>query len=422
MKRPTIALLFIILFTGGILSQSVNQWRGPDRTGIYPETGLLAEWPKEGPPLLWTADKIGKGFSSPVADGNAIYITGIKDTTDYLTALNLEGKIIWQVPFGPSWTNSFPDTRITPTIENNSIYVLSGSGTLACINTYDGKIKWSFDAVKKFEGAYGEWGIAESPLMVDDKVIYTPGGPKTTMVALNKMTGETIWQSVSLDDSSAYVSPRLIQYGNKKIIITLINKYFLGVDANNGKILWKYEYSALYPEQSLKIWPGAPKTNTITPLYKDGFIYITGGYNHVGAMFKLSDDASSVSLVWTDTTLDCHHGGVVLLDGYIYGSNWIDNGRGNWCCIDWKTGKTLYEQTWHTKGSIISADGLLYCYEEKGGNVGLVRPSPEKFELISSFKVPHGKGPYWAHPEIRKGILYIRHGDAIMAYDLRKNR
>jgi len=420
MKEASIVVLSIIFITDGILSQPVSQWRGPDRSGIYPETGLLKEWPKDGPVLLWKSDKMGRGFSSPVADDNAVYVTGMKDTTDWLTAVTHNGEILWQVPFGPSWMISVPGTRTTPTVDENSVFVVSGTGTIACINTSDGKIKWSFDALKRFEGAYGDWGVCESPLIIDDKIIYTPAGPKTTMVALNKATGETVWKSATLNDSSAYVSPRLIQYGNKKIIVTEINKYFLGVDPASGEILWKYDYSALSPEQSLKIWPGAPKTNTITPLYHDGFIYITGGYNHVGAMFKLSGNPVGINLVWTDTLLDCHHGGVVLVDGYIYGSNWIDNSRGYWCCIDWKTGKKMYEQTWHTKGSIISADGLLYCTEEKNGNMALVRPTPEKFDLISSFRIPYGKGPYWSHPAIRSVILYIRHGDVLMAYDLKR--
>jgi len=140
----------------------------------------------------------------------------------------------------------------------------------------------------------------------------------------------------------------------------------------------------------------------------------------VGAMFSLSAQAAAINLVWTDTLLDCHHGGVVLVDDHIYGANWIDNSRGNWCCIEWKTGIKSWEQKWQTKGSIIAADGLLYLYDEKNGNVGLLKPDPEKFDLISSFKITGGKGPNWAHPEIKDGILYIRHGDVLMAYDIRK--
>jgi outer membrane protein assembly factor BamB len=417
MKRKAI-ILILSLFSALSFSQAIAQWRGPERNGIYPDSGLLSKWPEKGPKLLWSAEGIGKGYSSAVSNGNMVFVTGMKGGSDYLAAVDLSGKILWQTEIGEGWGGSFPESRCTPTVEGDNVYVLSGKGIIACINAQDGKVKWSFDAVKKFEGVYGDWGVCESLLIDGDKLYYSPAGKKTTMVALNKNTGETIWTSESLDDKSAYVSPLLIRYANKKIVVNVLNDYLIGVDAENGKILWKYNYGELSPEEGMKIWPGAPHTNTITPLFHDGMLYITGGYNHVGAMFGLSEDASSINLIWTDTTLDCHHGGVVLVDGSIYGSNWFDNARGNWCSIDWKTGKMNYEQSWFTKGSIIYADGMLYCYEEKNGNIGLVKPDPLKFEVISSFKVPSGKGPHWAHPSINNGILYIRHGEVLMAYDI----
>ncbi len=413
-------LCCILGLSQAVFSQTPAQWRGPDRSGVYNETSLLKEWPAEGPALLWSAEGIGKGYSSAVSDGNAVYVTGMKDSTDILTALSPEGKILWQTPFGPSWFGSFPETRCTPTVEGDFIYLVSGGGTVACVFKTNGKIKWSVKGLEKFEGRYGQWGVCESPLVAGNKVIYTPAGPKTTIVALDKNTGETIWQSVSLNDTGAYVSPRLVHYGNKDIIVTVINKFFFGTDLSNGNILWSFDYGNYMPEKGVKIWPGAPKTNTITPLFDQGFLYITGGYNHVGVMFRLSDDASGITRTWTDTVLDCHHGGVVLVNGFIYGSNWIDNSKGNWCCLDWKTGKLMWEEKWFTKGPVIFADGMLYCLEEKSGNVGLVKPDPQKFTLISSFKTSLGKGPWWAHPSVYKGVLYIRHGDVLMAYDIRK--
>lgn len=321
MKSLALFCCFLGL-SASLFPQPIAQWRGPDRSGVFTETGLLREWPADGP--------------------------------------------------------------------------------------------------VQFEGRTGEWGVSESPLLAGEKVMYTPAGPKTTMVALDENTGKTVWQLASLNDTGAYVSPRLIHYGNKDIIVTLINKYLMGVDLSNGNILWTFDYGDYLPEKSLKIWPGGLKTNSITPLFDQGYPYITQGYDHVGVKFKLSDDAMGISRVWTDTVLDCHHGGVVLLNGYIYGSNWIDNGRGNWCCLDWKTGKLMWEEKWFTKGSVISADGMLYCLEEKNGNMGLVKPDPLKFTVVSSFRVTLGKGPYWTHLSIHNGILYIRHGNVLMAYDIRK--
>jgi outer membrane protein assembly factor BamB len=237
------------------------------------------------------------------------------------------------------------------------------------------------------------------------------------MVALDKYTGETVWETQSLNDTSSFASPILIHRGGKKIIVNLTIKYMFGVDADDGRILWNVKYSDI-ETPAFHLW--APRNNTITPLYHDGYLFITSGYDHVGVMFKISDEGNDIQQVWTNSTLDCHHGQVVRVGQYIYGTNWIDNRSGNWCCVDWKTGDTMYEIEWNTKGSIIAADNMLYCYEERTGNFALVEPIPEDFKIISSFRITEGKGPHWAQPVIHDGVLYIRHGNALMAYDIKK--
>ena len=413
-----------VFLTQSIFAQEISQWRGKNRNGIYNETGLLKQWPDSGPIILWSKTDIGKGYSSATVTKDAVYITGMKDSSDYLTALNFKGEQLWQIKYGGSWYKTFPDTRCTPTYENGKIYVISGNGTIARIDAEKGDIEWSFNAFEKFKGAYNEWGICESPLIVDDKIIYTPAGHETTMVALNKKTGETVWTTETINDTTGYVSPILIERGDKKIIVNVLAKNIIGVDAENGEILWKkYYYGINYGIEAFetkKKWPRAPEINTNSPVYSDGMIYVTSGYNHNGVMFKLSENGSDTKQIWVDSILDVHHGGAVLVDGYIYGANWVDNRKGNWCCINWKTGEKQYEEEWETKGSIISADGLLFCYEERAGNIALVKVNPEKFEIISTFKVPMGTGPYWSHLVIDKGVLYVRHGDALMAYKIKE--
>lgn len=413
-------LLIILALTFMSLNAQITaQWRGPSRTGQYPDKNLLQAWPATGPVVAWNTIGLGKGYSSAVWDGKYFYTTGLKGTQDYLTAINDKGETVWQIPFGPAWTESFPESRCTPTVENGKVYVISGNGTIACVEAESGKINWSFDARKKFNGCFGDWGVCESLLVSGDKVIYTPAGPTTTMVALNKSNGETVWMSESLNDTSAYVSPIMIEWAQKKIIITLINSYLIGVDETNGKILFSYNYGNLKADKSLEIWPGAPKTNTITPLFKDGEIYITGGYNHAGAKFRIAEDASFVELLWTDELLDCHMGGVILHNGFIYGSNWLDNSKGNWCSIDWKTGSKGFETKWFTKGAIIEADNHFYCFEEKSANIALVNPDPAKLDIVSSCKTTLGTGPAWSHPSIYNGLLLIRRGEVLMAFDIR---
>ncbi len=386
------------------------QWRGFERNGISAETGLLKEWPEGGPELVRTMTGLGKGFSSPSIANGTIYVTGTVDNIEFLSALDLEGNLKWKKEYGKPFTKSYSNARTTPTVDGGSVYVISGSGEVVCFDAASGDIKWSVAALEKFEGKFGSWGTAESALIVDNKVIYTPCGNKTTMVALDKNTGETVWASESVGGNSGYCSPKLIERGGKRLILSMTGKYLLGVNAEDGKIEWKIGYK--------KVAPGGNEINIATPIYHDGRAFFTSGYDHAGVMLELSEDGSDASVVWVSRDLDVHHGGIVLVDGYIYSSNWINNSKGNWVCLDWNSGKTMYEKEWFNKGSIISADGMLYCYEEKGGNLGLVKASPEDFTVVSSFKITQGKGQHWAHPVISDGLLYIRHGDVLMVYNI----
>ena len=200
------------------------------------------------------------------------------------------------------------------------------------------------------------------------------------------------------------------------MIVNVSCSYVFAVDPADGKIIWKVKHTEIGNKSSDGI-----DIKCVTPLYDKGKIYITGGYNHGGFMLNLTNGGNNASVVWTDSVLDVHHGGVVLVDGYLFGSNWITNGNGDWCCIDWNTGKTKYVEHWKCKGSIISAEKLLYIYDEKTGFVGLVKANPEKFDLVSSFKITKGAGPYWAHPVIHNGKLFIRHGKALMAFNIKSN-
>ena len=415
MKRINLIVFFTFCAFLLVNSQVVSEFRNLGRTGVYNETGLLKQWPAEGPKLLWYNDSLPAGHSSVSIVNNTIYLTGKTDSMDVLIALDMNGKIIWQVPYGRAWDQSFPESRCTPTIEGNHIYVSSGLGDLAKIDAPSGKIIWTVKAGEKFKAHFNAWGVAESIIIKGDMLFFSPIGKETTTVALNKNTGETIWQSESIGDSLAYVSPILVNYNNIDMIVNVGASYIFAVNAENGKILWKFKYIELDPPK--EDW--APSINCTTPLYSDGHIYVNSGYDHVGAMLKMNEDATAVELVYSDSLIDTHHGGVVKVGDYIYGSNWINNGNGNWCCIEWKTGKAKYETKWENKGSIIANDGMLYCYEEKRGNIALVKADPEKFEPISTFKVPYGKGPYWAHPVIKDGVLYVRHGGALMAYDIK---
>ena len=408
-------LLGIVILTFFLNSEAqITQWRGPDRDGHFSETGLLKSWPEEGPELLFEVEKIGKGWSSPILVDGTIYTTGMIDTLYYLTSIDMEGNINWQVSYGRSWNKSFPDTRSTPTVDGERIYVQSGTGRLTCLNRETGAEIWAVDVDKDFETEYHIWGNAETPLIVDDKVICSPGGKKTSIVAFNKMNGELIWESKSLGGPRAYASATIYKYKDFRYVLAVIGTDLIALQPETGEIIWSYKY--FNPEkwkgQSGLIW-------TNTPVFNEDEIFLTMGYDYHAVMLKMDSTGTSVSEKFIDQTFDNHHHGVIYHDGHLYGSNWQNNKRGKWVCMKWETGEIIYVDAWDTKGAMIMADGLLYCYNEKG-NVGLAKPDPEGFEVISQFKVTKGAGTHWAHPFIADGKLLLRHGDVLMVHNIKE--
>ncbi len=395
-------------------SQEIAQWRGPARDGIYPEKGLMKKWPENGPELKLKIEGFGKGYAHPVIYKDKIYISGLlKDSLDVISCYKMTGELIWSKPYGRAWANSYPEVRSTPTIENNRIYMVSGSGAVVCLDASDGNILWSQGAHKNFHGEYNRWGIAESVLLTDKAALYTTGGTETAVVAFDKITGKLLWKTKSLGGPRAYASPILIEWAGKKVVVAQTANDIMGIDSANGEILWNYNLIQYHTNESGR---GA---NTVTPIFYKGDIFTTSGYDHPATLLTLSRDGRSVSLKWKNDALDTHHGGVVLVNGNLYGSNWENNSKGKWVSVNWETGKTNWEKDWFTKGSIVSADGLLYCYEERQGHVALVQPDAKDFKIISTFKVNGGEGPYWAHPVIYNGMLFIRHGSALMIYDVK---
>jgi outer membrane protein assembly factor BamB len=391
------------------------QWRGPERNGCYPDSLLLKEWPEEGPEIVFVAGGIGRGFSSAVSSGELIYVTGTVDSTEYLTALDLQGKQVWQKPYGPSWNQSVPEARCTPAVEGDRVYVLSGLDQMACINSINGEEIWSVNIHDEYESNWDMFGVSESLLLVDDKVIATPAGEKTTVIALDKMTGKLVWESESLSAQRSNMSPALIEHCGQSYIITSTRTNVIGVDPVQGEILWTYHYNILDDKG---------ENTTIlanTPIYSDSCLWISDGWDRESVMLEIAPDGRSVTEKFLDRTFDNQNHGVVLVDGFLYGSNFTDRNNGRWVCMNWRTGEITWLGEFHNKGPIIYADGMLYICEEKRGHMGLVKASPDSFDIISSFRVSEGNGPYWARPTIYNGTLLVRHGDKLIGYMIRGN-
>jgi outer membrane protein assembly factor BamB len=418
MKNLITALILLFLFNIAS-SQQIAQWNGPSRNGIFPETDLLKKWPDGGPHLIMRIEGVGRGFSQPVVYRNIIYITGIKkDTMDVISAYDSKGTLLWDNEYGISWKGTYPDTRSSPTIENGRIYLISGMGEMVCLDLKTGKILWSHNPFKEFKGKTRAWGIAESVLLTDKVAVTLIGGDETTVVAYNKIDGTLAWKTKSVGGARAYSSPILIERGGQKLIVAQGGEYMLGIDPENGNLIWTYK--------TIQHFKGTTDLGrgdfTNTPLYYNGGIFISSGYTMPGVMLNLAKDGKSVSFKWENVNLNPHHGGYVLMDGTLYGSTWKTNSQGSWSSVDWNTGQLNWMKEWHTKGSIIGADGMLYIFEEKNGNVALVQPDKKDLKIISTFKIKPGTGMHFAHPSIYNGNLYLRDGDVLMVYNIKAGK
>jgi outer membrane protein assembly factor BamB len=406
-------LALVILFSGStIIAQPKYGWRGPDQSGLYKEAGLLKTWPSAGPVLLWEATGIGTGYSSVTVTPDAVYITGRKGDDDVLSSFAQDGKKLWEIPYGKSSDSNFPDSRCTPSCINGRILLVSGMGDMVCAGK-DGKIIWSVNYFRKYNAKSPQFGISESPVVDDNIVIGTPGGSKSSMVAFNIDNGKVVWEAPSVNDGTNYVNPLLIEYNGTKMVVTVTESNIIAVNSANGKLLWKFNYEAANEKHS------GDRYHANTPVYRDGYLCAANGYQQVAVKLKLNRDGKEPTVEWKNTDLTPHLGGMVLVGNYIYSSTHDTNSKGRWICVDWTTGKTMWITNWNNKGPIISADGMNYIQEEKNGNIALVKPGSEKLDVVSSFRVTKGSGPYWAHPVIDKGRLFVRHGDYLGVYSIK---
>jgi outer membrane protein assembly factor BamB len=401
MKKIIQILLLVYICLNG-LAQDIAQWRGPNRDGIYDEKGLLRKWPEGGPKLLWHFDELGDGHASAAVTSNAVYIAGMIDGKGFIFSFDHNGKLLWKKEYGNEWTENWNGVRSTPLVYKDKIYILSSFGKLVCMNASNGQTTWTVDLFKDYDGRNIQWGITEN-LLIDANTLYcTPGGITANVIALDRNTGHLIWKSKGDGEKSGYCSPIIIKLPKRSLIVTQMEASIQGIDASNGNFLWKHEQT--------NEWAVHPNL----PVYSKGYVYCTSGYGRGGLMLKLSEDGSNITEVWRDPMLDPKIGGVVLVNGRLYGSG--DKTRKLYC-IDWNTGRQIYSTSSLAPGNIIYDDGLLYVYCENG-TVGLIEPKTESFNVISTFKVAYGANQHWAHLVIHDKRLYVRHGTSLMVYDI----
>jgi outer membrane protein assembly factor BamB len=380
------------------------QWQGPDRNGLSKETGLLKEWPASGPSLVWSASNLGGGYGSIAVKGDRIYVQGMKGSTSIVSALNrADGKPLWSKSLGPSAGNDQGDgPRGTPTVDGDRLYVLTESGDLACLKT-DGTAVWQRNILKDFNGRNLRWLISESPLVDGNNVIVSPGGSSAGMVALDKMTGKTVWTSKDLSDPAGYSSPVVAEVGGVRTYTTLTSSAGVGVRASDGKLMWRYDRAA------------NNVANIATPLFFDNKVFYTSAYDTGAALLGLTAQNGEVKAneIYFTRNMKNHHGGVVLVNGYLYGFN-----DSILTCLEFATGKQVWRDRSVGKGTVTYADGNLYIQGENN-TVGLAEATPNGYNEKGRFKIADQGLPSWAHPVVSGGRLYVRNQGTLAAYDIK---
>jgi outer membrane protein assembly factor BamB len=382
------------------------QFHGPRRDNVSRETGLLRKWPEEGPKLVWKSSECGEGFSGVSLAEGKIFTAGDFDDVERVLALDLDGRVVWQTLNGESWTGPYPGSRTTPSYSEGVVYQMNPKGRLAAYRADSGEEVWAVDLVDAFGARYGTWSMTENVAVEGDLVFCVPGGSKALVVALDKKTGRTVWTNTALDETAAYCSPIVVTHGGVRQLIALAQKSIISVDVETGKLLWSHAHVTPHDQ------------NVNAPVYSDGYVFAASGHSGGGRLVKIDPDNRDAKEVWWDEDLDNCHGFVMLMDGSLYGSACRSGGKG-FFCADFLTGEVRYREKKMTKLSLTAADGLIYGVTQTGEML-LIEPRPDRFEVVSQFQTPEdSRALCWSHPVVCGGRLYVRRGEYLYAFDVR---
>ena len=380
------------------------QWRGPNRDGISTETGLARQWPAGGPPVVWSVQGVGAGYGSVAIKGDRVFVQGLRGSDTMVHSLNrADGKYVWSKNLGAGGSNDRGSgPRSTPTLDGDRLYVLTEGGDLWCLRE-DGTEVWHRNILRDFSGHNIQWLLSESPLIDGERVIVTPGGRNAGIVALNKMTGRTIWTAKELNDDAGYASAVVVDVEGVRAYTTFMASEAVGVRASNGKVLWRYR-------------PAANRTaNIATPVVHLNKVFYSSNYGVGGGLVTLqpTNDGLAAKESYFTRDMQNHHGGVVLVDGTLYGFN-----GAILAALDFATGKLLWRDRSVGKGAITYADGRLYILSEDNV-VGLAEVTTKGYVERGRFQIADQGLPSWSHPVVSGGRLYLRNQNHLMAYDIR---
>lgn len=401
-----VATVLLLSVASAALAQSAAnwpQWRGPNRDGISKETGLLKQWPAEGPPLAWKANGAGRGYSSFAISNGKLYTMGVRGDREFVVAFDVAtGKEAWATAHGSAFRNDRGDgPRGTPTIDGDRVYALGGNGDLSALDARTGKIVWSKNILQEFGGSNIIWGISESPLVLGNKLLVNAGGPGASIVALNKANGSVIWKSQS--DKAGYSSAIPVEINGVTQVVFFTGQRAVGLDSKDGRLLWEYER------------PSNRTANAATPIVRANRIFISSDYGTGGGVVEIKPDNKAEEIYFTKDMKN-HHSSSVLIGDHLYGFS-----SSILTAMKFDTGELAWRDRSVGKGSLVYADGHLYLLSENGV-VGLVEATPTGYKEKGRFRIQQDSLPTWAHPVVAGGTLYLRDQDTIYAYDVREKK
>ncbi len=379
------------------------QWRGPRRDGVSAERGLLKTWPQSGPPLAWKATGAGQGYSSFAVAGGRLYTLGAREDREHVIAFDAaSGKRLWDAPHGQRFSNDRGDgPRGTPTVDGTRVYAFGASGDLTALDAASGKVAWTVNVIRDFGGQNITWGLSESPLIVGDRIIVSPGGAGSSVVALNKADGKLIWKTEA--DRAGYSSAVLHELGGISEAIVFTGERALGVNIANGRVLWSYDRVA------------NRVANIATPIVRGNDVFLSSDYGTGAALLRLTAAGGGITAqeVYFTREMRNHHASSVLVGDHLYGFS-----SAILTAMKFDTGEVAWRDRSVGKGSLVHADDRLYLFSERGV-VALAEASPEGYREHGRFSLETGSLPTWSHPVVSNGKLYLRDQDTIYAYDVR---
>jgi outer membrane protein assembly factor BamB len=409
-KSIRIALAILATATQSAQAEDWPRWRGPRQDGVSRETGLLTEWPTEGPKQLWTTPLIG-GFSSvAVADGRLFTQTKEKNQEVVLCLDAATGKEFWRYRYDcdyaahPTFTGggmpkSRTGPRATPAVDAGRVYTVGSTGILLCLDAKTGDKLWQQDLLKIGERTCHSHGYCGSPLVVGNHVYVQPGGSNgKSLAALDKKSGDIVW--TALDDPPGQATPLWEDRNGAAEVIFFTGTGAVGVAPQDGKLLWRYPWKTRFD------------LNIATPIYADGTVFISSNYGTGAARFR-PKDGTEPETIWKSRSMQNHFTSSVLYQGCLYGFS-----EYRLRCVDFQTGKINWDKSGLGRGSLVVADGHMILLGDDGQLV-LAKPNPTEYVEVSRCQVFEKGTLTWIVPVLSDGRLFVRSQYALLALDLR---